>query len=992
MIPKECKRLIEVDFPIKVVGDNSLAEKAKRIGTPHQIHLWWAWRPLNACRAVLLGTLFPDPCDNHCPEYFKELARKALNALPIVVHDNDLGLRHALLDFIAMFSHWDRSNEPIWLEASKKLIEAMNEKEVPFVVDPFAGSGSIPFEAIRIGCESFSSDLNPVSVMIQKLLLNDLPRLGDNIENHIKGFEDVFNNKIEKLFSNLYPKETDGSTVLAYLWARSVNCESPECGVEIPLIKSLWLSKKEIILKAGERKKRVIRGKQALKYNIFMNNNKSEIQFEIITPKDISEVQTGTVDRGNALCPSCRTVLQNSRVRSQLKMQNGGADPIFDDNGNRVGGARLLAVVTINKSFKGRRYRIAKQDDYKPFLLAANKVKELSPGSIPNEPIPEMSGTFNAPLYGAKTWGDLFNSRQKYVLYSICKEIEKLSNESNEQQMVKTIASLTLSKLSERSNSLSEWMLDVECPGHLFTQQSIPQKWDYSESNIISGSSGSFQKSLQTTKTNIRSSVLRNVIPTMPNIADAQHSPLPDKSCSVWFTDPPYYFAVPYADLSDFFFVWLKRCLPNSELLKDPFDLNNPLTPKNEEICEMSKWDKDRYAHKDKDFFENGMYLSFKEGRRILKDDGIGCVVFAHKTTEGWEALLSGMLKAGWTITGSWPITTERASRSRARDSAALASSIHLVCRPRPDDAAIGEWEDILRELPKKMKKWVIRLDNEGIHGADLVFSCIGPALELFSKYRKVETAEGEEVKLAPKDVANSEAAKRGYLSYIWEVVGRTALELVLSGDSEEGIGSLEEDARLCALFLWTQQSTETQNGEKKNGDKSKISGISLPFDIVRRFAQPLGIHLPDWEDRIISTEKGVVKLIPVVKRAKQLFGEDITAATSQFELQAKEDPQIELSLALETGTAPEIGGRRRGGTITSEEFERASTATTLDRVHAAMLLQAGGKTNALRALLKQEVERGPEFLRLANSLSALYPKGVEEKRLLDAMLLAVPR
>ena len=165
-----------------------------------------------------------------------------------------------------------------------------------------------------------------------------------------------------------------------------------------------------------------------------------------------------------------------------------------------------------------------------------------------------------------------------------------------------------------------------------------------------------------------------------------------------------------------------------------------------------------------------------------------------------------------------------------------------------------------------------------------------------------------------------------------------------------------------------------------------------MPYDIVRRFAQPLGIHLPDWEDRIIKIEKGIVKMIPVVKRAKQLFGEDITAAASEFELQAKDDSQIELSLAMETGEAPEIGGKRRGGTISGEELEKANTATTLDRVHATMLLQAAGKTNALRALIKQEVERGPEFLRLANSLSALFPKGIEEKRLLDAMLLAVPR
>jgi len=549
--------------------------------------------------------------------------------------------------------------------------------------------------------------------------------------------------------------------------------------------------------------------------------------------------------------------------------------------------------------------------------------------------------------------------------------------------------SLLISRGSDGNNSLARWVPTNENPANLYARQAIPIVWDFCESAPTSKSRGVFfsgyeamVKVVEFNKVNGNGEVQQ---------ADACDSPLPDQSCTIWFTDPPYYDAIPYSDLSDLFFVWIKRIIPKHPFMKDPFNESNDLTPKQNEIVQ----DKTKSINggvKDSNFFEDRMEKAFTEGRRLLVENGIASVVFAHKTTEGWEALLTGMLNAGWTITASWPITTESPTRLRARESAALAASVHLVCRPRPKDAPIGEWEDILRELPKRMKKWVVRLNNEGIHGADLVFSCIGPALELFSKYRKVETAEGEEVKLAPKDVANGEAAKRGYLSYIWEVVGRTALELVLSGDSEEGIGSLEEDARLCALFLWTQQSTETQNGKKKNGDKSKISAISLPFDIVRRFAQPLGIHLPDWEDRIISTEKGVVKLIPVVKRAKQLFGEDITAATSQFELQAKEDSQMELSLALETGAAPEIGGRRRGGTITSEEFERASTATTLDRVHATMLLQAGGKTNALRALLKQEVERGPEFLRLANSLSALYPKGVEEKRLLDAMLLAVPK
>jgi len=297
------------------------------------------------------------------------------------------------------------------------------------------------------------------------------------------------------------------------------------------------------------------------------------------------------------------------------------------------------------------------------------------------------------------------------------------------------------------------------------------------------------------------------------------------------------------------------------------------------------------------------------------------------------------------------------------------------------------------------------RLQGEGIRGADLVFACIGPALEIFSRYSKVETAEGQEVSLAE------------YLVKVWEVVGRIALEQVL-GTAEakarnSAAGALEEDARLTALFLWTLQSTNGQNSsgiapdeesEEDSGDedeeetvpKGKVKGYSLIFDVVRRFAQPLGIELPKWEGRIIETKKGVVRLMAVSERAKQLFGQEGASTIAEW---IEHDPvknlQQVLFPELEEGPVPKIRGRGRRKIAvdpTAVEGGAMNEATTLDRVHAAMLLQAGGQTNALRALIKAEQDRGPDFLRLANSLSALYPKGGDEKRLLDAMLLAVPR
>ena len=377
----------------------------------------------------------------------------------------------------------------------------------------------------------------------------------------------------------------------------------------------------------------------------------------------------------------------------------------------------------------------------------------------------------------------------------------------------------------------------------------------------------------------------------------------------------------------------------------------------------------------------------------VLREDGVGSVVFAHKTTEGWEALLSGMIRGGWTITGSWPIATERYSRLRARDSAALATSVHLVCRPRPEDAPVGDWAEVLRELPVRVSDWMERLQGEGIRGADLVFACVGPALEVFSRYCAVETAEGHEVDLA------------AYLEKVsWEVVGRAALEQVLStaeAQARNGLaGALEEDARLTALFLWTLQSTETseENDKKDEEDEEVVAkvaakGFSLPFDVVRRFAQPMGIDLDVWTGRIIGQDKGVVRLLSVVERAKELFGEDGARAAADW-IESDPGASVQATLFPDLEPAPRPRNRRPGrkSILDSDAELQTIDATTLDRVHATMLLQASGHANALRTLIGAEQDRGPEFLRLANALSALYPRGSQEKRLLDAMLLAVPR
>ena len=360
-------------------------------------------------------------------------------------------------------------------------------------------------------------------------------------------------------------------------------------------------------------------------------------------------------------------------------------------------------------------------------------------------------------------------------------------------------------------------------------------------------------------------------------------------------------------------------------------------------------------------------------------------------------------------------MSTERAGRIRARESAALSASVHIVCRPRSDEA-VGDWGGVLRELPKRVGDWMERLQKEHVRGADLVFACIGPALELYSKYSQVLDSQDRPIPLGG-DPEATEPHKRGYLAYVWEAVGRAALQQILGTDEAKArngaAGVLEEDARLTALFLWTLQGSngvqetngdddsedDTPDEEEDSTPKAKTKGFSLIFDVARRFAQPLGIHLPDWEGRIIETNKGIVRLLAVSERAKQLFGDEGATAMAHRIEESQQGPQkmqLDLLLGPVAEAPPTIKGRGRktkqsGGKLEFDD-EKRRQATTLDRVHAAMLLQSAGKTNALRALVKAEVERGSDFVRLANALSALYPKESEEKRLIDAMVHAVPK
>jgi len=244
MIPRECKRLAEVDFPIRDVSKHAAREKSIRHGHPSTLHLWWARRPLASCRAVLLGLLLPDPCDPLCPPDFKTAARQALAGLPLALEPDDDGLRRTLLQFIADFANWELAANPAFLKAGRELVKAAHPEKTPLVVDPFAGGGSIPLEALRLGCDAFASDLNPVACLIEKVMLEDIPRHGQELADELRQTGAAVKAAARKELEGFYPTDSDGASPIAYLWARTVRCESPNCGAEIPIFKSGWLSKR----------------------------------------------------------------------------------------------------------------------------------------------------------------------------------------------------------------------------------------------------------------------------------------------------------------------------------------------------------------------------------------------------------------------------------------------------------------------------------------------------------------------------------------------------------------------------------------------------------------------------------------------------------------------------------------------------------------------------------------------------------------------------
>ncbi|MFZ5897962.1 MAG: DUF1156 domain-containing protein [Bacillota bacterium] len=746
--------------------------------------------------------------------------------------------------------------------------------------------------------------------------------------------------------------------------------------MEVPLMRSLWLAKKPGRYRAL-RWVRDDRGQvQTEIVEVTYADGTTRLVrrplLEIFAPVSAAEVEEGTVKRGSATCPVTGYTTPVKSVREQLKKRRGGADD-----------ARLFCVVTTRPGQQGRFYRLPTDRDLDAVRKAAEELERRQrqhrgPLSlVPDEPTPMGGGSgasraFSQRNYGMEQFGDLFNPRQALALTTLARLVQRageqwaLEHEKGLATAVQTCLALAVNRQADKLSSLARWDVSRENPQGTFSRQALPMVWDFDEVYLFSGYGGDWDTALAWVVQVIEHCPSVNQTGLAEKVSANAH-PLPDDSAHCFFTDPPYYDAVPYADLSDFFIVWLRRTLENihSDLLGDA------LAPKDDE-CIV-----DEIKSKDKIYFETTIGRAMAEGRRVLVPDGIGVVVFAHKSTAGWEALLQAMVDAGWRVTGSWPIDTEMGTRLRARDSAALASSVHLVCRPRenPDGSLrideIGDWRDVLNELPKRIHEWLPRLAKEGIVGADAIFACLGPALEVFSRYSRVEKASGEPVTL------------REYLEHVWAAVAREALSTIFTGADATGF---EEDARLTAMWLWTLSAgrangngnpvaEETDDEEGDNG-KAVSVGFVLEYDAARKIAQGLGAHLEKLA-HVVQVKGETARLLRVTERTRYLFGKDQAQATTAKP--KKKKTQISLFAELE-----EVEEEADWGVKAAPK----PGTTVLDRVHQAMILFASGRAEALKRFLVEEgAGNDARFWRLAQALSALYPPGTDEKRWVDGLL-----
>lgn len=789
------KRIIETAFPVEEVSEQGRRDKNRQQITG--LHIWWASRPLGPSRATAYAALLrPPPLSQKCSitDETSELPDKQ--------------------NFIAALSQWENALKPIWINQARRDILDSYDGNPPKVLDPFGGRGSIPLEALRLGCETHSCDLNPVSVLIQKCTLEYPQKYGKRLHDDVQKWATWVIEQAAPELAPFYPKEADGANIFAYIWARTLPCQNVHCAATIPLMGQFWLAENKQIA-------------------LYPYDADGTLAFRIVgpgyepMPTDFKPA-AGSVTRAAVTCPLCKNTIPAKDTRR-----------LFQEG---MAGEKMVAIVTHRPNVTGKRYRLATDEDEEVFKQAENCLLEKQEllkekwgfAPVPDEPTPKIKGpgaerAIAIHNYDLNTFGALFNTRQQLALITFTDKIRDAHSEMLAQgncdadyaRAVTACLGLWLDRIADKGSSLCPWGNSSESVVKLFGMQTMPMVWDYGEANpfhVAANRVKTFSKPMEHLSQ-------MDAAPATVQQASATKLPYLDNSFDAVLTDPPYYDNVPYSYLSDLFYVWLKRSVGYlyPELFKES------LTPKDEEIV--------AYGHREggweagKRFFETELTKAFSEMHRVLKPNGIAVIVYAHKSTEGWEAMINALLDSGLVATAAWPIDTEKKVRWRSYNSAALTSSIYMVAR-KTERESTGLYRDVRSELEVYLQKRFMELWKSGIAGPDLFIATIGNGIEVFGRYAEVIDDNDETIR-----------ANR-MLKDIQQIVATEALGKVIPNATP----------LTCFYLLWRQQY----------GEEQKVA-----FDDANQLAFSAGIDLEEeWgEGRAIRKQGASVRLLGLHER-----------------------------------------------------------------------------------------------------------------------------
>ena len=826
----EVKKLIEVALPLEKINAESAREKSIRHGHPSTLHLWWARRPLAAARAVIWSSLVDDPSSH--PEKFP-------------TEDEQNRERQRLFKILEDLVVWENSNNEQVLAAAKEEILKSTNGNPPELLDPFAGGGAIPLEAQRLGLKAHAHDLNPVAVMINKAMIEIPPRFAgkapvnadartsnsartweraQGLAEDVRYYGEWMKQEAFKRVGHLYPKvkvpkEQGGgeTTVIAWIWARTVKCPNPACGCVMPLASSFVLSKK----KGNETWVKPIPDGNHVKFEV--QNGKC--------PKEYESYKTG---RGATfICPCCGEVTTDEYVKAEGKAQRLGS--------------QLMAIVA-----EGKRGRIYCSPDEKHSLAAqTEKQAEVLSGMLPDNP-----RWFSPPAFGMMDYCDLFTNRQLTALATFSDLVTEAQKRAEADAVIAGMANdhiplreggdgakaygeavgvylaFVIDKMTDYHSSICSWHNSGEKIRNTFGRQAIPMVWDYAEANPFCLSSGSYNNMLDW--------VIKCLIefPTSScakaNQTDAQND------CGLRnimvSTDPPYYDNIGYADLSDFFYVWMRQTIKDTY----PELFGTLLVPKVDELI-ATPYRHDGSMEKAKLFFEDGMLSACKQMYQYAREDIPVTIYYAYKQSDsddsgtassGWETMLGAIVNAGFAITGTWPMRTEMANRSIASGTNALASSIVLVCRKRFADAPQTTRRNLVNQLRRELRPALKKLQESNIAPVDLAQSAIGPGMGVFSRYKQVLEADG-----TPMSV-------RSALKIINEEI-----DLYFN----EQVGDMDSASRFC-VDLYTQNAfNDIKYGEAEILATAKSTSIPMMASHGVLYAKAGIVHLIDRSE---MTEK----------------------------------------------------------------------------------------------------------------------------------------